>query len=335
MANLQDCSINVKPETTPLTPVTPDRAFEFIDESLDFQPTIVQGQGLRAGSYMDRSLRRVAPVGQGGGDITMEVMSKGFGYWWQACLGTVTSTLVSGSTFQQVHTWAKAASSLTVQKASIRADGTVDPITYAGCVVQSWELAFANSGLVTLKVTLDIGDYATATAFATLNYAASPSLFHFGGLTVSTGTLTAPTTTVAASSTTPLTNVRSLTITCNRNPVDDRFNATGTGRKLAQIATKFDVTGSMEMEYTSTVQRDAFLAQTGQSLVATAVTTEALSTGFATLQAVLPEIKIDGGGVPMANGTGLITQTVNFTALDNQVAAQGMYIVARTADTAV
>lgn len=335
MGNLQDCSINIKPEATPLTPVTPDRAFEFIDESLDFNPTIVQGQGLRVGSYMDRSARRVAPVGQGGGDITMEVMSKGFGYWWQACLGTAVSTLVSAGTFQQNHSWAKSASSLTVQKASIRADGTVDPLTYAGCVVQSFEIGFANSGLVTLKVTLDIAAYATATGFATLTYAASPSLFHFGGLTVATGTFTAPTTTALPSAATPLANVRNLTITCNRNPVDDRFNALGTGTKSAQIASKFDVTGSFDIEYTSTSQRDAYLAQTAQSLVATAVTTEALSTGFATLCVALPEIKTDGGGVPMANGTGLIVQTVNFTALDNLTAAQGMWVSTRTADAAV
>lgn len=334
MGNLQDCSINAKPETTYKTAVTPDRAYEFTDESLDWNPNIVQGEGLRAGSYMPRSPRRVTPNGQGGGGITMEVVSKGFGYWWQACMGSSVSTLVAGTTFQQNHTWAKQPSSLTVQKTSIRADGTVDPVTFKGCMVTQFVITFNNAGLVTLQVTLDVGDYDTSTGFATLNYASSPNLFHFGNWSLQTGVFTAPTTTVLASGASTLTNVRSLTITGNRNPVVDRFNAVATGRKDQPIGAQFDVTGSMDIEYASTAQRDAYLAQTAQSLVST-VTAGALSTGLETLQVSLPEIKTDGGGVPQANGTGLIVQTINFTALDNLTAAQGMWISTRTSDSTV
>lgn len=335
MGNLQDCSINIKPETTFKTPVTPDRAFEFVSESLTWTQTIVQGEGLRAGSYMARSGRRVVPTGQGGGDITMEILSKGFGYWWQACMGTAVSTLVAGTTYQQNHTWAKQPASLTVQKTSIRADGTVDPITYAGVAVTQFVITFTNAGLVTLQVSLDAADYSTATSFATLTYPSSPSLFHFANWSLQTGTFTAPTTTALASGATTLTGVRSLTITGNRNPVVDRFNATATGRKDQQIGSQFDVTGSIEMEYVSTAQRDAYLAQTEQSLVST-VTGAALSTGNETFQVALPAIKLDpDGAVPVANGTGLIVQTIPFTALDNLTAAQGMWISTRTADTAV
>jgi hypothetical protein len=315
--------------------VTPDRAYEFLDESLVWTPTIVQGEGLRVGSYMPRSARRVVPTGQGGGDITMEIMSKGFGYWWNACVGNGVATLVSAATYQHNFTWNKQPSSLTVQKSSIRADGTVDPFTFKGCMVTSWELTFANSGLVTLKVSLDIGDYDTATGFASLTYATTPNLFHFANWSLSTGAFTAPTTTALPSAPTPLTGVRSLTISANRNPVDDRFNALGTGRKDQPIGTQFDVTGSLEIEYTSTTQRDAYLAQTAQCLVST-VTAGSLGTGNETLCVALPEIKIDpSGAVPQANGTGLIVQTIPFTVLDNLTAAQAFYLSTRTADTTV
>lgn len=335
MANLQDCSINIKPETTFKTPVTPDRAFEFTDESVTWTPTIVQGQGLRVSSFTPRSARRVAPVGEGGGDITMEIMSKGFGYWWQACMGTAVVTNVAGATYQHNYTWNKLPSSLTVQKASIRADGTVDPITFAGVMVQSFVITFANSGLVTLQVTLDCADYSTATAFATLTYAASPNLFHFGNWSMATGTFTAPTTIAMPSAATPMLGVRSLTITGNRNPQDDRFNAIGTGRKDQQIGTQFDITGSMDVEYISTTLRDAYLNQTQMSLVST-VTAGALSTGLETFCVALPAIMLDpDGAVPSANGTGLIVQSIPFTALDNLTAAQPIWISTRTADTAV
>lgn len=334
MGNLQDCSINAKPEVTYKTAVTPDRAYEFTDESLKWTPNIVQGEGLRAGSFMPRSGRRVVPNGEGEGDITMEVVSKGFGYWWNACIGNGVSTLVAGATQQQNFTWNKQPASLTIQKTSVRADGTVDPITLKGCMVTQWVLTFNNAGLVTLQVSLDIGDYDTVTAFAPLTYAATPNLFHFGGLTVASGTFTAPTTIIMPSAATPLTGVRSVTITGNRNPVVDRFNALATGRKDQPIGTQFDVTGSFDIEYISTAQRDAFLAQTAQSLVVTA-TAGALSTGVETLCVGLPAIEIDDGGVPEANGTGLIVQSINFTALDNLTAAQPFYLSTRTADAAV
>lgn len=335
MGNLQDASINVKPQSVFGTPATPDRAFEFLpNDTLDWNWTLVQGEGLRVGSFVDRSARQVAPVGEGDGDLTMEVMSKGFGYWWQACLGTVTSTLVSGATFQQVHSWASTPADLTVQKATVRADGTVDPVTFANCAIDSWELSFENSGLVKLKVTLDIGDYSTATGFATLVYATTPNLFHFGNWTLATGTLTAATTTALASAVTPLTNVRSLTITANRNPVDDRFNALGTGRKSQQIGTKFDLQAAIEFEYTSITQRDAYLLRTAQTLVST-VTGGALSTGLETLQVVIGEMKaMPGGGIPQTNDTGLIVQSLTFNILDNLTAAP-IQIVTRTADTTV
>lgn len=333
--NLQDSSINIKPESVFKTGVTPDRAFEFTSESLVWTPNIVQGEGLRVGSYMPRSDRRVVPTGQGGGDVTMDVLSKGFGYWWRACMGSSVSTaLADTTTFQQNHTWANLPSSLTVQKTNVRADGTLDSMTFKGCMVTQFVITFANSGLVTLQVSLDAADYDTSTSFASLTYASSANLFHFANWSVDTGTFTAPGTNTLAAGASSLDGVRSLTITGNRNPVVDRFNAGGSGRKDQQKATMFDVTGSMEVEYNATTQRDAHLLQTGQALVST-VEAGALDTGNETLQVAFPAIKIDDGGTPQANGTGLVTQTINFTALDDGTSDEGMWISTRTADTAV
>jgi len=335
--NLQDCSINIKPESVFKTAVTPDRAFEFTSETLDWTPTIVQGEGLKSGAYMPRSDRRVVPSGQGGGDITMDILSKGFGYWWQACMGTGVSTQLddeSDTTYQQNFTWSNSPSSLTVQKASVEAGGTIDAVTFAGVMVTQFVITFTNQGLVTLQVTLDAADYATDTAFASLTYASSASAFHFANWTMKTGSLTEPDTDSLGAGATAMTGVRSLTITGNRNPVVDRFNAGGSGRKDKQIGTNFDVTGSYEIEYNATTERDNYLNQTARSLVST-VEGAALSTGNETFQVILPAIETDGGGVPQSNGTGLIVQTVNFTALDNGSATEGMWICTRTADTAI
>lgn len=334
MANPQDVSIGIAKESTYKTGVTPTRWFEFTDESLVWEKTVVQGQGLRVGAYLDRSARRVVPVGQGSGDFTVEAISKGLGVLWEAALGANTSTMVSGTTYQQVATYG-ALPSYTIQKGIVEAGGTVDPVTFLGCMCSQWELAFPNANLVTFKPSWDIGDYSTATAYTspTAYPPASASLFHHATLTLASGTLTAPTATALAAGTTTLANVRGGSIQGSNNLVGDRFNANATARKQKPIATKRDLSGSLTVEYDSTTMRDAMLAETPMMLICT-WTGASLSSGVETLQVVIPEIKLDGP-LPTANGTELVTTDYSFTCLDNLTAAQPLWIVTRTSDTAV
>ena len=52
------------------------------------------------------------------------------------------------------------------------------------------------------------------------------------------------------------------------------------------------------------------------------------------MQITLPEIKLNGE-LPKANGTDLITLSVDFDGLDNLTAAQPIWVSLRTADTAL
>jgi hypothetical protein len=334
MATTQDASVGFVTETTYKTGVTPVRWLRHTDESLDWTKTVVQGSGLQVGARVARSNQRVVPVADGAGDITYQCSAKGFGLMWQACLGTGVSTVVSGATYQQLFTLGDTPPSLTVQKGIPEAGGTVDAYTFLGAMVASWEFAFPNADIATLKPTFDVGDLATATAYATPSYSNAPNLFHFANGTISSGTLTAPTTTALASGATPLANVRSGTLSVNNNIRDDRYNFGGAGRKAKPTVGLREITGSLVVEYDATAYRDLFLADTPMNLIAT-FTGGALSTGLETLQLVLPELKIDTGGIPMTNGTDLVTQTLNFTGLDNQTAAQPIWVVARTSDTAL
>ena len=60
----------------------------------------------------------------------------------------------------------------------------------------------------------------------------------------------------------------------------------------------------------------------------------ALGVGNETLQVVLSEIKLDGK-LPTTNGGDEVTVDLEFTALDNLTATQPMWVVTRTADTAL
>lgn len=334
MTTTQDCALLVKKETTYKTGVTPDRSFEFVDESFDWDKNVVQGQGLRVGSRVARSARRVVPTAQGGGDFTLEAISKGMGYLWELALGTGTSTLVSGSTYQQVFTLGDTPPAATIQKQMIQADGTVGAITFLGCMVAGWEFACDNGGIATFKPSWDIGDITTGTAAATNTLPASANLFHFANGTISTGTLTAPTSTALASATTSsLASVRSFSVSVNNNLTGDRFNFGGAGRKDKPTVGLREISGSIVVEYNSATFRDAVIAETPMCLILT-LSAAALSAGNETVQIVLPEVKFDNE-LPKANGTDLITQSMNFTVLDNLTAAQPIWVVTRTADTAL
>lgn len=333
MATSQDCSIGFGVESTYGTGVTPTRWLEFISETLDFRKNIKQGQGLRVGTRVARSGRRVVTTADAGGDVTVEALSKGMGLWWQACLGTGVSTLVSASVYQQVFTLGDLPSSLTVQKGLVQAGGTVDAYTYTGGMVDSWEFTFGNADIPQLKATLDFKDVTTATAYATPSYAAGANLFSFAGATLSTGTLTSPTTTVLGSAATPVANVRGGSIACGNAIKGDRYNIGGGGRKAKPTVGLRDITGKLDVEYDSTTFRDAVLNDTPMSLVLT-YTGAALTTGNETLQIIVPEIKLDGE-LPKSNAGDLIMQSVSFAGLDNLTAAQPIWVVTRTADIAL
>lgn len=333
MASTQDSSIGIVTESTYKTYVAPTRWYEFTDESLNWDKSIKQGVGLRVASRVARSARRVVTTAQGAGDFTVEATSKGMGLLWQACLGTGTSTLVSGSTYQQVFTIGDTPSSLTVQKGLVRADGTVDAYSFLGCMVSGWEFNAPNDDIATLQVSLDAGDLSTAQTYVAPSYASSPTLFHFAGATLSTGTLTAPTTTTLASGSSTLANVRNLTVSVNNNIAADRYNFGGSGRKDKPTGGLREISGSLDVEYASATFRDAVINDTAMALILT-FTGAALSTGNETLQIVLPEVKFDSS-LAQANGTDLITTGMSFQVLDNLTAAQPIWVVHRTADTAL
>lgn len=335
MATYQDCSVGIAKESTYGTGVTVTRWFEFLSETFDVSKNIVQGKGLRVGSTVARSARRVVPTRDAGGDFTMELTSKGMGLLWEQCMGTATSTLVAGTTYQQVFTFADVMPSATWQKGLPRTDGsTVDAYTFLGGQVDSFEVTFGNE-IGQLACTVDARTVTTGTAYASPSYSSNPTLYHFGNAALYTGTLTAPTSTALASGNSELANVRSGSIKVSHNLHADRYNFSSTAGGLKSKPTVGErvITGSLVVEYDSATFRDAVLNETPMLLLVQ-YTGAALSTGNETLQIVVPEIKLDGK-LPSANGGDLITVEIDFVGLDNLTAAKPLWVVARTADTAL
>lgn len=334
MATTQDCSVGIAKETTYKTYATPTRFFEFTEESLGWEKNVVQGQGLRVGGRVARSGRRVVPTAAGAGDLTIEATSKGMGLLLEGCFGTGTSTQIgTSSVYQQLFTLADTLPSFTLEKGIPRVDGTVDPYTFLGAMVSSFQVDCPNGELVTIQTSWDVGDISVAQTYSSPSYASSPTLFHFAGASIYSGTLTAPTTSSLASANSELASVRSFSLSVNNNIAADRYNFGGGGRKDKPTVGLREIAGSVEIEYANTTFRDAVLDEDPLVLVIT-LEAAALSSGNETLQLVLPEVKFDNALVN-ANGGDIPMQSLNFAVLDNLTAAQPIWAVTRTADTAL
>ena len=327
MTTPQDCSVGLGVESVYGTAVARTRWFEFLDESFNFVKNVKQGVGLRVGSRVARSGRRVVASAEGSGDLTIEAVTKGLGLLWQLGLGSGTSTLVSAGVYQQVFTLGDAMPSATIQKGIPRADGTVDAYTFTGCMVESLTIDCPNADNVKVKTSWNAKDMTTATAYTAPSYATGPSVFTFAHGAVYSGALTAPTATALGSAATPVASIRSGSITIKHNLKTDRYNCGGGGRKEKPFAGIREISGSLVAEYADTAFRDAIVNDTSMTLVKT------FTAGADVLQIVIPDVRFDGDIVKAS--TDLAMQDIKWTGLDGLTAAQPIWIVCRTADTAL
>lgn len=334
MASAQDSSIGFAPEVTYGTFVAPTRFLEFMDEGLDLNKEIKQGQGLRVGRRVDASGRRVEVARDISGPLKLEAVSKGLGLLYQFMMGSGTSTLVGGTTYQQNFILADVMPMASFQRGLPRYDGTVACHSFTGCTAKGFEIDFANKDLLTINVDIDGRAFDSAQSYTAPTYAASPNIFSFAGASISTGALTAPTATALASAPTSIGNVRGGSLKVEHNLVTDDFRAGGAGKKSRQavgkrsISLKQTVVHDQSFDWVAAINNETPLSWIGTW------TAGALSTGLETLQIVIPELKANGA-LPHVNGPDLITHDVELDGLDNLTATQPIWIIARTSDSAL
>lgn len=336
MATQQDCSVGFGKESTFGTAVTPTRWPEFVSETLDYTKNAVNSSALKVGSRVARSSKRVVPTAYGAGDVAFEVQSKGMGLIFEALFGSSTSTNVSGSTYQQVHTLSTANSaptSLTIQKGLPAADGTVYPYTFTGCQATGFTISCGTGEIVQLSTSWDAKDVTTVPSYTSPSYAASSNLYHFGGGTIYAGTYTAPTTTALASAADAVAGVKSFSASVNLNPDVERWTLDGTGRKSKPVQGVPEIALTAEIEFLDSTYSAAILADTRLTFLANFTTGTALSLGTETFQLAIP-CTVPENALPQSNGGSLIVQSLNFTGLDNETNSP-IQAVFRTSDTAL
>jgi Phage tail tube protein len=337
-----DCSVGLKKETAYGTAVTVDRFVEFVDESLVWSPTFVQGAGMRVGRRTARSARRVLAKQQAGGDLNIEMVHKGLGTILEGLFGSATSTAVPGQTgvYQQVFklTTSDPLPSYTFQKGiPTIGGGAVTPMTFLGAVCASGEFSAANADIVKLKTTWDAREVKTDIAYAVPSYPVDPELFHFaeGVITVG-GSHTPPTLTAPGSGGTAVATIEEFTVSVDNKIDDGGFTFGNQGKRGRKpVVGLAEVKGKVTAEYADTSLRDAHLAQTPLALTLTFTSPMVIGTdAHPLLQIHIPDIRLEGE-LPKSAAGGPVKQSIDFTAFDNLVADSPIYVVLVTTDTAL
>ena len=336
MASVLDAQFGIADETTYGTPVTVSRFYEVNPgDGFDFRPNRVQGNGMRVGAVGARKARRVTPNGDYGGSFNLDVLSKGFGLLINKFMGgTPTANVITGG-FQYNHILGGPLKPFTGQLGvpRIQADGStvIDPFTATGCTIPSFGFSMDNADILKLKFDIDARDLATATALATASYPAASNLFSFAGAFLYGGAYTAPTTTALAVGATPLANITSWNMDVTRNADVARFLAGQGGKKSIPIPGQAAATGTIGIEYSDTVYRDAFLADTDLTLVVK-FEAGALGANKETVEFEIANFRLEG---ELPKPTGDTTKaSCNWTALENDVNPL-LQITTRTSDSAL
>jgi len=337
MATPQDFSLNVVEEVTYGTYVAPTRAVEYLDGTeLLTEVEFYDGMGMKSGNRAAAADRAIEVQRGVTGKIVTEATTKGLGRLLKWAAGDGASTLVSGSTYQQNFYPGDTPASFTAQQGVPETtSGTVNVYSYLGCMVSGWSFSVGRGAEAKFEFDVVGRSLDTGQSLATLTYPTGYAVYSFKDAAATYGgTVTAPTTTALASGGTAATNIIDFNLQVdNKLNIDRRYFGSAGLRSKPIVGGYREITGSFTTAYEGVAFRDDYLANTSRSLVVTLTSSQSLSTGSATLQFVLPDIKLRSAPVVSNNGD-LVEVTYDFKAYQSSSFAQAYWICLRTADTA-
>lgn len=320
-----DAQVGYKLETTPGTPVTVDEFVEFTSEGIARSDTWVEPDSLRAGTTFKRATQLLRASRTVSGDLGLNFMNRGMGGLMKLAFGSglTAPTLISGTAYKQVHTpsqiWGLAA---TIQIGRPEpGSGTVQPHTYTGCKVASWQLSCDSGGKLTLSLTVDGMDESTSTALAAASYPsgirefsfAQVTTFEIGGTVSTSGGVASVT---GASDVTSIVN--SISVSGDTPMATERYGLGNQGVKAEQLQNDFSsVTGEFGAEYNKSQWYDLF---TGDQYKPLHVVFEGEQIGTSgskdTLDILIPAMRVKSAP-PQVGGPDVVSQSVQWEAYDD------------------
>jgi hypothetical protein len=246
---------------TAVTPVT--RFFEFNSESIQETAMRTEGDPLRS-QYFKREDRFTPYYGGAAGTISLDVMTKGFGFWIKQMTGSVATT---GPVETTVYTHSSASTVADLLGAAFDAQfsrpfapsGTAQPMLYKGGKVTAWTLSNSVDGNLVAELECDFQDVDTVTALATASYPSSMENLTWAGGVVTVGGSAFDLTEFSAS-------------VNNGLAVDRRF-IRGNTLKKEPLGGRRELTFSMSADFDSLTQRTRVNSATRAGALAAIVAT--------------------------------------------------------------
>lgn len=318
-----------KAETVVGTQVVVDHFVEFLNETLQYNPTWLETAGLKAGQGYKRVTRTLVSRVSVNGDGSLECADKGLGLLWRHALGGGSGPTVIAATtaFNQYHVpGAKTGLGLTIQIGRPQTDATVRPFTYRGCKIVSWTFSVSDNAFATLAITFDGWQEDTATALATASFPATAGVFTFADVGPATGgsftlggtvTTTSGVTTVA-SGVSVATLCRGITITGATPVRGEGYGLGNNGVKSNQIENGIPtITGSLDAEFTQRTELyDLFKANTTTAIQLDMAHGDAGGANPYRLGFIIPAVKIKDANVNVG-GPDVVPQQINFEGYDD------------------
>src|SRR6185312_5695335 len=304
--------------------------------TFEFKKGTVQSQGLHQGLY-EQGKRRAYLTKAATGQITMDVTANKMGLLFKHALGADAIAQMAATTvWQQVITPADTFGlGLTIQVNKAENNQTLQQFTYSGCKITDWQLSVARGGLAKWDMTVDAWLEDTSTALAAVSYVAS-NVLHFDQGAVQFGGTVSGSPFAVTSGTTPTAQVVDVTIKGTNPLKTDRFNI-GSQTKSEQLANGFrKITGTVTLEFANlTDVYTAFAADTASTLhfSLTGVVPASGGSNHELVDVILPQIYFDTDQIDIS-GPDVLTQKVNFTALDDG-STTPMQLIYQSTDTTV
>jgi len=312
-------------------------------DSMKLNPMFAQGTGIFAGKLYGRGARRVTNGWSAGGAIPFELPAQHLQQWLFPMFGsygqtnaTLTQIATSG-VYKAVHVPGDLTGhSFTLQKGVPGIDGTVVPVTYVGCKITDWTIDAQLNAIAKLTATIEArNELAGSTNGDPLN-GASPSLgtwalpaggvFTFlQGSVLLGGTVSTTSGITSVSGATAAGNIKSIQVK-HAVPLDLQRYALGqAGFRNEPLQNGLrGGSGQYVVEWISSgvamTAYNNFAAQTPTAiqLTFTGPIVGTSGTNHSLLALILPLTYYDGDS-PQIPGPGVVTTTVPFTYLDDDV----------------
>jgi tail tube protein len=318
-----DAQLMFAAESTWGTAVTPTRAIEFNEESLEFAPTWLEPESLRVGTIFKRASRIKQSRKSVEGDATFDVLTKGMGLLVKHMLGSAVSTptLINGTSYKQVHTPSGFVGlGLTTQVGRPEPSGTVRAFTYSGCKVMSWEFNLEDGSTPNLKLSFLGRQESTATALATASFLSGAASFDFSQATIKLGGTpsTSAGETTIASGVAATTVIRSISISGENPMADERFGIGNAGLRSEPLQNDIPtITGSLDAEFNKTELYDLFSANTTVALQLDLTGAIVSGSNNYLFSFILPAVKLKKAA-PAVGGPDVVSMSTDFEAYSNE-----------------